>query len=291
MLMNTPVVSVIIPAYNCELFLADTISSVLNQSFRNFEIIVINDGSTDNTARIAENFVKSGKVKILHQNNSGVSAARNRGAEVANGKYLAFLDSDDIWLPDNLIEKLGALKDNPSCGLAHADCEFIDGKGRKTGDLLQGKTGAVHRDLLLWNGTVIPGPSSILVTAEAFNLTGGFDPLFSTAADQDFFFNLTAKFPVIRVPKILSQYRIHGCNMHMNIAAMEKDHLGVYKKAAKRKLFESAAFRRRCFSELYFILAGSWWVNGKSKFRALYFILKALFTHRTAWSKLLSKFA
>lgn len=270
-----PQVSVIIPAYNAGKYLAETINSVLAQSYTDFEIIISDDGSTDNTEAISKSY-NDPRIKYKQQKNSGVSAARDNGAEHASGKYLAFLDADDLFHPDNLAKKVVALEQQPSAALVFADCTVIDGTGRITGEKLIGKDENVLEDLLLWNGTVIPGPSSILVTREAFEKSGGFDPKFSTAADQDFFFRIAHKRKCIRVPEVLTSYRKHDSNMHMNIALMERDHIGVYKKTAKAKMFKSESFQNKCFGNLYLILAGSWWVNGKNKSRGFKFMRKAV---------------
>jgi glycosyltransferase involved in cell wall biosynthesis len=284
-----PTVSVIIPAYNAGKFLEETVRSVLSQSYADLEIIICDDGSTDNTAAVAAS-VHDARVKYIHQQNAGVSAARNNGAAHATGKFLAFLDADDLFYPGNLSRKVEALVKNPEAGMAFADCDVIDGSSRKTGEVLTGKPENILENLLLWNGTVVPGPSSVLVTREAFEKVNGFDTQFSTAADQDFFFRVAHQFSCVRVPAVLTAYRKHGHNMHMNIALMERDHIAVYEKAAANGLFNSSAFRRKCFGNLYLILAGSWWVNGKSKLRGLKFMRKAVSSNPALIFKILSKF-
>lgn len=283
-----PTVSVIIPAYNAGKFLGETVRSVLTQSYTDFEIVICDDGSTDNTAEVAQSF-SDARVKYIRHTNIGVSATRNNGAKNSSGKFLAFLDADDIFYRDNLAKKAEALEKNPAAGMAFADCDVIDGDGKKTGEVLTGKSEDILRHLLLWNGTVIPGPSSILVTREAFEKVNGFDTQFSTAADQDFFFRVAHRFPCVRVSEVLTAYRKHGSNMHMNIALMERDHTGVYEKAATNGLFSSASFRRKCFGNLYLILAGSWWVNGKNKPRGFKFMRKAVAKNPALIFKLFGK--
>lgn len=285
-----PQVSVIIPAYNAGKYLAETMQSVLDQSFTDFELIICDDGSTDNTASVAKSF-SDVRIKYKYQKNSGVSVARNNGAEFATGKYIAFLDADDLFHRDNLAAKVAELEKEPTAKLVFADCDVIDANGNHTGEKLIGKDENTLEDLLLWNGTVIPGPSSILLTREAFEKSGGFDPEFSTAADQDFFFRIASKNKCVRVAEVLTSYRKHGTNMHMNIALMERDHIGVYKKAAKARLFKSESFQNKCFGNLYLILAGSWWVNGKNKSRAFKFMRKAIANNPRLIFKLFSKLA
>jgi glycosyltransferase involved in cell wall biosynthesis len=283
-----PQVSVIIPAYNAGKYFAETVNSVLAQSFTDIEIIICDDGSTDNTASLAKSF-SDARVKYKYQKNAGVSAARNNGAEIATGKYLAFLDSDDLFHRENISRKVTLLESNSSVSMVFADCDVVDGHSKVTGEKLIGKDENLLEDLLLWNGTVIPGPSSILITREAFEKSGGFDPVFSTAADQDFFFRIAHKYKCARIPEVLTSYRKHDSNMHMNIQLMEHDHIGVYKKAAKAGMFKSDSFQKKCFGNLYLILAGSWWVNGKNKTRAFKFMRKAVANNPRLIFKLFGK--
>ena len=103
---NNPKVSIIIPAYNCEKYIENSINSLLNQTYENIEVIVVNDGSTDNTQKVSENFGNS--IKLINKENGGVSSARNRGIEEASGELIAFLDSDDEYLPiaiENMVKE------------------------------------------------------------------------------------------------------------------------------------------------------------------------------------------
>jgi len=108
---NPPLVSVVIPTYNRGWSLRESIDSVLNQTFRDFELIVVDDGSLDDTRKILEDY--RGRLIAVHQGNAGVSAARNHGAATARGTYLAFLDSDDIWLPRKLSVQVDFMANNP----------------------------------------------------------------------------------------------------------------------------------------------------------------------------------
>jgi glycosyltransferase involved in cell wall biosynthesis len=286
-----PQVSVIIPAYNAGKYLEETVRSVLAQTFADLEIIICDDGSTDDTATIAQSF-SDPRVKYIHQKNAGVSSARNCSAAHSTGEYLAFLDADDLFHPANLEKKVAVLEQQKDVALVFADCIVIDANGKVTGEKLIGKDENVLHDLLLWNGTVIPGPSSILVRRTAFEaLSEGFDPRFSTAADQDFFFRIAAKNKCARIPEVLTSYRKHESNMHMNIEVMERDHIGVYEKANTARLFSNNSFRKKCFGNLYLILAGSWWVNGRNKMRAIKFMGKAVANNPALIFKLLRKLA
>lgn len=101
-------ISVIIPSYNCEKYLPQAVDSVLIQNYRDMEIIVVDDGSKDNTKAIVEDYLRKhpGRIRYIYQDNAGVSSARNKGIKEANGKYLAFLDSDDVWKDDFIVHML-----------------------------------------------------------------------------------------------------------------------------------------------------------------------------------------
>ncbi len=281
-------VSIIIPAYNAQKYIRETIQSVLDQTYSNWELIIVNDGSNDNTEEIVERF-NDPRLRYFKQPNAGVSTSRNNGLEMSKGEYIAFLDADDIWLPDNLSEKITFLEHHQDCGLVHGDTQVINEKSEKQKIIYQGKSGWILDDLLLWNGCCIPAPSSILIQRNIIKKTGNWDPQLSTAADQEFFFRVAKNFKIGRIPKVLSLYREHTENMHLNIDRLEKEYILTYIKAEKYGLFKSYIFKKKCFSNLYFIIAGSWWVNENNKVRGIYFIVKALLTYPPFLIKLIAK--
>ena len=288
--MSTPLVSVIIPAYNADKYIERTIRSVLLQDYENIEIIIIDDGSTDNTATVVKKLVNEDKrLHYVHQRNGGVSSARNHGYKLSKGEYLAFLDADDVWLPENIRKKVEHLQNDPVTGLVHSDALLIDENDKPLDEIKKGKSGWILDDLLSWNGTCIPAPSSILVKREVVDTAGGFDTNLSTAADQEFFFRVAAKYKIGRVEEITWQYRMHSQNMHSNIALMECDTLLSYQRATENKLFKSAAFRRKCYSNMYMILSGSWYHDGKNKIKAIKYASKAVWMYPPAIIKLFGK--
>lgn len=284
-------VSVIIPAYNAERFISETIDSVINQTYKYIEIIVIDDGSTDNTRNIVEKKMETDSRIVLKQIlNNGVSNARNTGFNLSKGNFVSFLDADDLWLPNNIKYKWEYLvNSSENIGLVHSDMEIIDENSHSTGNILSGKSGNILNSILLWDGTNIPTPSSILVKREAIKQAGEFDINLSTAADQDFFLRIASKYEIGRIPFVLGKYRIHEHNMHNNISLMEKDHCYVFKKAKKSGLFKSFLFQRKCFSNLYLILAGSWWKDGHNKIKGTFFVFKAVLYYPLIINKLIKK--
>lgn len=286
----TPLVSVIIPAYKAAAYLLETIQSVVEQTHSNWELIIVDDGSPDHQATVVADLVNSdNRIQYVKQKNGGVSSARNHGYDLSKGEFLAFLDADDIWLPHNLSSKIAKFQNNPSLGLVHSDMAVMNEKSELTGEIKAGKEGQLLDDLLSWEGTCIPTPSSILVKRAVLEQVGLFDLELSNAADQEFFFRVASQYPIGRVPKVTWQYRVHANNMHSNIAVMEKDALRAYHLAEKNNLFKSKSFRNLCFSNMYMIVGASWWGDGQNKQKGLKYLLKAVAVYPPAIKKVYRK--
>lgn len=272
-------VSIVIPCYNAEKFIAETIQSVLDQTYTCWELIIIDDGSKDSSSKIISSFLSDPRISYFYQENTGVSKARNHGISRVKGVYVAFLDADDVWVPSNLEEKINVLH-SEEIDFVFSDKEHINEDSSSMNIFSEGTDINLLHHFLLWDRTVIPGPASnLIVKKKCFDSGLRFDTAFSTAADQDFCFNLAATFNGKIIAKPLFKYRIHTNNMSSNITTMEKDHIAVYKKAAKNKLFSSYMFKQQCFSNLYLVLAGSWWKDGKNKFKGAYFICLSIATY------------
>ncbi|HEY9888470.1 MAG TPA: glycosyltransferase family A protein, partial [Candidatus Obscuribacterales bacterium] len=124
-----PKISVIVPTYNAENTIEETIQSVLQQTFTDFELLVINDGSTDKTLEVLAN-IQDSRLQVLTFPNGGVVESRNRGIQNASGEYLSFLDADDLWQKDKLAEQLSALEANPAAAIAYSWNDYIDTQGK-----------------------------------------------------------------------------------------------------------------------------------------------------------------
>jgi glycosyltransferase involved in cell wall biosynthesis len=285
---NAPLVSVIIPAYKAAAYIKETIDSVLKQTYQHLELIIVDDGSPDQQDDLIWPYVEADqRVQYVQQQNSGVSVARNNGFSHSKGEFVAFLDADDVWLPENIEKKLALFAQDSELGLVHSDLAVIDSDSKLTGETKCGKGGFILDDLLAWNGTCVPTPSSILVKREVVEKVGGFDPQLSNAADQEFFFRVANAYKIGRVPEVTWHYRVHSNNMHSNIALMERDALLAYQRAEEHNLFKSKAFRNQCFANMYWIVGASWWGDGGSKTKGLRYLLKATRTHPSAaWGKL-----
>lgn len=288
-----PIVSIIIPAYNADRFINETIDSVLKQSYSSWELIIVNDGSSDRTKEIIEKYIrKDSRIHTINQSNKGVSIARNTGIENAKGQFIALLDADDFWLEDNLKEKISLLLSEDKPDFVFSDKNITDEKIQNTLITTIGSDYNILENYLLWNKEPIPGPCSNLVFKKnCFGNSIRFSPELSNFADKHFAVQLARQYVGKRVPKVLWNYRVVSGSMSKDILLHETDSLKGYQLFKESGVFKSRAFQRKCFSNMYLIIAGSWWKDGNNKTRAFYFILKAFFSAPLhSIKKILSKF-
>ena len=203
--MKNPVVSIIIPCYNAEKTIKETIDSILLQTFTNFEIIVINDGSTDNTLPVIHQ-LKNDRIRVFSFENSGPQKSRNRGIEQAHGEYIALIDADDLWTPDKLASQLEALQNTPAAAVAYSWTDIID----ETGQVIQSTArsqaqGDIFAELLKHN--FLANGSNPLIKAEAMRAVGGFDEAILAGQDWDMYLTLAAHYPFVVVPQVQILYR------------------------------------------------------------------------------------
>ena len=184
-----PFFSVIIPTYNRSVLLKRAIDSVLNQNFKDFELFVIDDGSTDDTQETIKKY--SGKLFYLKQKNSGVSAARNLGIKKCNGEYITFLDSDDSWLPEKLYEHFNFIKKNPHVRIHQTD-ELWLRKGKKVNkkEKHKKKEGPIFIDSLK---LCLISPSAVAMDCSLFNEYGYFDESMQACEDYDLWLRISSK--------------------------------------------------------------------------------------------------
>jgi len=215
----TPLVSVVIPTYNRARFISQSIESVEQQTFKNYEIIVVDDGSNDNTAELLQ--LRYGKkiVYIRKQDNQGLAAARNTGVEAARGKYIAFLDDDDQWLPEKLEMQVVLMQHNPSLGLAYCNAYLVNESNTLIKEIQGSKRGYIFDDMLTSNHF---GISSVLLQKKVFLETGLFDECLSALEDWDLWIRVSKMYEVDFVNRALVTYRMHSNNMSNNLMNMER---------------------------------------------------------------------
>ena len=201
-------VTIVLPAYNASEYLAQTLNSVLSQTYQDFELLVIDDGSTDNTRDIVGEFCqRDSRIRLISQENQGVSVARNSGIKMARGEYSAFLDSDDLWVPDKLAKHVEHLTANPKLGLSFARVEFITFDGKSTGKYSNPRMVDISaKDLYEENAAVTP--SNAVISRAALEQVGGFDGELSGAADAELFLRLKCHgWEVEGINEVLVLYR------------------------------------------------------------------------------------
>lgn len=213
-------VSVIIPVFNGGQTIAATLESVKAQSFTDFEVLVIDDGSTDETADQASR-VEDTRIQYFHQQNQGVIASRNRGIALAQGDYLAFLDGDDLWLPDKLAQQVAVFQTQPTVAAVYCWVDYIDGCDRllRRGGRWQFQ-GQVYRALIERN--FIESPSSLMVTRAAAQGVVGFDPQVKQLEDWDFNLRLAADYCFGVMPQVGVLYRKTAGSRSTQLLSMEQ---------------------------------------------------------------------
>ncbi|MDI6696136.1 MAG: glycosyltransferase family 2 protein [Anaerolineales bacterium] len=203
-------VSVIIPAYNQGVYLGKAVQSVLDQTYPDFDIIIVDDGSTDVTADIARGF-KDQRIRYIYQENRGLSAARNTGIQNSDGELLTFLDSDDLFFPDKLEVLVAELNHHPEVGFVAGQAVLIDENGNPLGEVFNTPLPEDPARLLLWNPLHV---CSVMVRRLWIDRVGLFDERFRAYEDWDMWLRLArAGCPMRWTPHPVSMYRFHTHQM------------------------------------------------------------------------------
>jgi glycosyltransferase involved in cell wall biosynthesis len=223
-----PQVSVIIPAYNAMTYLPETVESVLKQTFTNFEVLIIDDGSSDNIVEWVSG-LSDPRVKLISQENQGVSVARNTGIARAQGEYVAFLDADDLWQPTKLEKQVHYLEGNPAVSLVHTWMVLVDERCKSTGRVMTSNAECDAWKQLLEQNTVLT--SSVMVRHCCFETVGTFNQNLRAVEDWDVWIRIAScyRFALIKEPLVL--YRQHPSNTTKNWQVLEQDFRLVIEKA------------------------------------------------------------
>jgi glycosyltransferase involved in cell wall biosynthesis len=219
-------VSVVIPAYNADRFIATTLDSVLAQTFTAFEVIVVNDGSTDRTQAIVEAYVqRDDRIRLINQPNQGISATRQRGQAAAQGDFIAFLDADDLWLPQNLETHLRHFAAQPKLGISFGRVEFMELDGTPTGKYSTGRMQQVDPAHLFYEN-LLTTTSNAIVRRSVFEQVGSFDVDLCGTEDQEFFLRTRCYgWQVEGVDTVLVRYRITAGGLSSRLDQLEADWL------------------------------------------------------------------
>ena len=206
-----PRVSIIIPTFNREKFIGAAVRSILDQTFQNFEIIVLDDGSDDGTKSIVEKF-NSIKIKYVYQENSGRSHARNRALYLADGEYIAFLDSDDLYQPGKLELQVSFLDANPDISMVYTAAGCIDEEGNLLPDTyLAPVSGWIYKEIAFFVPVTITLPT-VMVRRGVFDRVGRFDEALNRFEDTDMWRRISKHFQICALPEQTCLLRTHPDN-------------------------------------------------------------------------------
>ena len=251
-------VSVIIPTYNRGWIIKEAIDSVLSQDYRDFELIVVDDGSTDNTDDILNSYRED--IIVFRQKNQGVSAARNRGLAEASGRFIAFLDSDDLWLPQKLSRQVEFFNKNPDAQICQTEETWIR-KGVRVNPKKRHKKpwGMIFEPSL---ALCLVSPSAVMIRRSLFEKVGGFDETLPACEDYDLWLRISCRYPVylIDTPLIikrgghndqlsassgLDKFRIKSLNKIIESDLLSKNQYEAAVKTLKQKCMIYAAGCRK----------------------------------------------
>lgn len=238
-------ISVIIPTYNCDRYIVEAIDSVLSQENCDVEVIVIDDGSTDDTGKVLEPY--GDRIRYVLQKNQGVAAARNHGIAQAKGNYVAFLDADDYFLPGKLSSQAKILDTKPHIGIVHSGWQRVDSEGKKILDVRPWEDVPVL-DLAGWLRWKPVLPSAMMFRREWLEYAGGFDPRFPPAEDTNLVLRMALKGCLTEwLPEITVHYRQHeqsamhkGLPQARSLTAVMEDFFAQPNLPAKVRLMEAS---------------------------------------------------
>jgi glycosyltransferase involved in cell wall biosynthesis len=222
---NLPLISIVIPTYNHENFVVETLTSVFAQTYAHYEVIVINDGSPDDTASKLEPYTASGRIKYMEQANAGQGAARNRGIHEARGDFIAFLDDDDLWPSDKLEWQAAEMLNHPEAVLVYGFAETFGHSSNCHYPKTKGPCGWVQKDFLQFNWVLSPGQA--LIRTSALRAAGGFDPTVWGADDWDLWIRLAATGPFLYVSRPALYYRQHPKNASKDLFRLYQNSVNV----------------------------------------------------------------
>lgn len=227
---NTPLVSIIIPAYNAELYIEKALNSILNQNYQHFEIIVINDGSTDSTESVINQFSDT-RIRIISQPNGGMSSARNAGLRSVTGKFISFLDSDDYWLPEKLEKQVTLLQDNPDLGFCSTQTRVETPDGEFVNDWLCPiiNISTVHT-IMSEPASIAGSASSVLARKEVQQKAGFFDESLTGLEDTDMWIRFAAISNYCCIPETLTVILKRPNSVSRSLSNMRNSGLEVLQK-------------------------------------------------------------
>ena len=247
-----PKVSVVIPAYNAMTYLPETVESVLRQTFTDFEVLIIDDGSSDPVKQWTAQVVDP-RVKLISQENQGLSGARNTGIAHAQGEYIAFLDADDLWKPTKLEKQVHCLDNNQTVGLVHTWMLLVNEQGKSTGNVMKSSlVGNVWEQLVEKNTIACP---SVIVRRCCFEQVGVFDQDLRSVEDWNMWIRIATRYQFALIEEPLVCYRQLSNSMSKNCQIMEQSFHTVIERAFEQATSELLYIKNRSYSHANLCLA------------------------------------
>lgn len=279
--MKKPLISVIIPCYNAELFIRETLKSILNQTTQNFEIVLVNDGSLDNTTSIVES-INDSRIILINQVNSGVSIARNNGLKKANGQFLVFFDADDLMSPNFLKSRVETLRENKRFSYAFSD--VISFKGFDKNDELDHVIGAgnnLANEILFYDPSVSSCPSNYMFRSSDLNkFSIAFNPRIASHADRYFLLQLNKiglEGVYVKAKESHLLYRVLENSMsHQLSIGLANDAESYYLELIKNDLIPND-IKAKAISKGFYIIGGTYFKLGKTV-KAIHYLVKGFFS-------------
>lgn len=276
-------VSVIIPNYNYARFVSKAVTSVENQTYKNIQIIVVDNGSTDNSLEVLREL--GPRITLISQENQGQSGARNSGLAAAKGDFIAFLDADDTWLPTKIEKQLARFSDK-DVGLVYTGLTRVDSQGKVQSEQLPIHRGWILKDFALSPGAaVVGGESTALVRREAILSAGIFDRELSIGSGWDMWRRIASEWKVEFVNEPLALYLQHGSNLSMNLDVYERDTLrkldNMFSDPRSKEVF---GLRAQSYEAHLLSLAGAYFKQGY-RARSLKIVLKSAAHHPASFFK------
>ena len=266
---SAPAVSVVIATYNRANYLAETIDSVLSQSFQKFELIVVDDGSTDETRRVVAPY--GSRVRYLYQENRGPSAARNLGVRNASARWISIQDSDDLCLPNHLETLYGYANKHPESGMVFANGSYLGGPAHDRETIIPAaksrrlaEQGVRLEDLF---DKSIVRLQAALISKRCYNDVGGHDETLRISMDLDLTFRLISRYPVAYLDEVVFSYRRHSGNISGNQELRLLENIRVIERLLDQNgEAEELLGKRRVAARLayrYYRLAKGRWKTGE----------------------------
>ena len=280
---NCPLVTVIIPAYNHELYIEEAMQSVVNQTYKNIELIIINDGSTDGTEQVITEFINNNpnyNIQFVSKSNEGICRTLNRGLELADGSYVALLASDDYWAPERIEKQVSFMERNVNIGLVFSDHYFVrynevtDIKAtdykpqtRKSfKNCIQNEN--IYEKLLIEN--IIPA-LTVLIRKECLDKLGGFDNNLS-AEDYDMWLRIAKEYPIAFIDEPLAYYRVHDKNLSNNTLSIKTL---ITVRAIMKKQYDSEPLKHQKIKRISLFFR-FWYTVLRNRFIRVVFIEKKI---------------